>query len=105
MFLLVKIFPKKGFHSQISLSKVSNVFIKSPKSISHKCFNVGLIRKNKSYKKFIKNTLKVVIDQNFVNLRSASMKYADIFIQYLRYICKHQHISYTEQSKHLNYKL
>ena len=45
---------KKDFHLQIkSLSKVSNVFIKSRKSISHKCFNIG--------KNLTKNLLKIYL--------------------------------------------
>ena len=45
---------KKDFHLQIkSLSKVSNVFIKSCKSISHKCFNIG--------KNLTKNLLKIYL--------------------------------------------
>ena len=61
--------------------------------------------RQKSHKKFIENILKVVINQNLVNLRSANMKYSDIYIQYLKYVSKCQHISYIEQSKPLNYKL
>ena len=45
------------------------------------------------------------MNQNFVHLRSADMKYADIYKEYLKYVCKCHHISYIEQSKHLNYKL
>ena len=82
----VKIFPKRFSFENKNYFKSIKCIYQSRKSISYKCFNIGLIRRHKSCKKLIEHTLKVVISQNFVNLRSVNMKYADIYIQHLKLV-------------------